>query len=63
MPLPPDVQAAKERMEQAQAALLADIETDGTNPVRRIQLIDELQMAPDDYTRKIGRLRHRPPVN
>jgi len=38
MPLPPDAQAAKERMEKAKAALLADVEnTTGTDTARREQ--------------------------
>jgi hypothetical protein len=61
MPLPPDVEEAKARMERADAALRADIESDGADPKRRIRLIDELQLAADDYTEKIGRLRVGPP--
>jgi hypothetical protein len=61
MKLPDDVLAAKARMEKADAALCADIESDGTDPERRIELIDELQLAADDYTEKIGRLLVRRP--
>jgi hypothetical protein len=58
MLLPPDVTAAKDRMERADAALRADIESDQPyNRERRIRLIDELQMASDDYVEKISRLR------
>jgi hypothetical protein len=54
MPLPPDVQAAKERIEKAQAALLADVER-GTEAdrARRDKLIDELRVATDDFVAKI----------
>ena len=54
MPLPPDVQAAIERMEKAQAALLADVErcTAGDR-ARRDKLIDELRAATDSYIAKI----------
>lgn len=58
MRLPPDVIAAKDRMERADAALRADIESD--SPIdkrRRIRLIDELQTAADEYVEKISRLR------
>jgi hypothetical protein len=61
MRLPNDVLAAKAKMELADAALRADIESDGADPVRRIRLIDELQLATDDYMEKIDRLRVRPP--
>jgi hypothetical protein len=58
MPLPPDVQAAKDRMEKVDAALRADIERNApADRVRRIELIDELQMAADDYVGKISRIR------
>jgi len=58
--LPPDAQAAKERMEKAMAALLADVEnTTGTDTARREQLIYELKRATDDYMEKIRDL----PVN
>jgi hypothetical protein len=58
MPLPPDVQGAKDRMEKARAALLADIEnTTGTDTARREQLVDELKRATDDYMEKIGHVR------
>jgi hypothetical protein len=57
MPLPPDVVAARERMERADAALRADIESDQPyNRERRIELIDELQIAADEYVEKISRL-------
>jgi hypothetical protein len=54
MPLPPDVQAAIERVEKAQAALLADVEK-GTaaDRARRDKLIDELRIATDDFVVKI----------
>jgi hypothetical protein len=54
VPLPPDVQAAKERMEKAQAALLADVER-GTaaDRARRDKLIDELREATDNFVAKI----------
>jgi len=50
VPLRPDVQAAKEKMDKARAALRADIESGAeTDSVRRAQLIDELQRATDDF--------------
>jgi hypothetical protein len=54
MPLPPDVQAAKDRMEKAQAALLADVER-GTAAARarRKELLNELQAATDNYVKEI----------
>jgi hypothetical protein len=54
VPLPPDVQAAKERMEKAQAALLADVER-GTaaDRARRDKLMDELRVATDNFVAKI----------
>ena len=53
MPLPPDVQTAKDRMDKAKAALLADVEnSDGTDTARRERLIDELQRATHDYMEK-----------
>jgi hypothetical protein len=58
MPLPPDVLAAKTKMEIADAALRADIESGQPyDRERRIRLIDELQIAADDYVEKISRLR------
>jgi len=58
MRLPPDVIAAKDRMERADAALRADIESDSPiDKIRRIRLIDELQIAVDEYVEKISRLR------
>jgi hypothetical protein len=58
MPLPPDVEEAKARMDLADAALRADIESSGPKDrIRRIQLIDELQLATDEYVEKISRLR------
>jgi len=58
MPLPPDVDEARARMELADAALRADIESDQpTDKIRRIQLIDELQIASDEYVEKISRIR------
>jgi hypothetical protein len=55
MPLPPDVQAAKDRMDRAKAALRADVES-GTETARarRRELIDQLQRATDDYMEKLG---------
>jgi hypothetical protein len=58
MRLPPDVIAAKDRMERADAALRADIESDSPiDKIRRIRLIDALQIAADEYVEKISRLR------
>jgi hypothetical protein len=57
MRLPSDVIAAKLRMELADAALRADIESDQpTVRERRIELIDELQLAADEYLELISRL-------
>jgi len=53
MPLPPDVQAAKERMEKAQAALKADIEKGAAARERRKKLLNELQAATDNFVAKI----------
>jgi hypothetical protein len=45
-------------MDKADAALRADIESNApVDRARRLELIDELQMAADDYTEKISRLR------
>jgi hypothetical protein len=45
-------------MELADAALRADIESDSpTDRIKRIQLIDELQIASDEYVEQISRLR------
>jgi hypothetical protein len=53
MALPPEVEEAKARMDKADAALRADIESNApVNRARRLELIDELQMAADDYNRK-----------
>lgn len=58
MRLPPDVVAAKYKMEKADAALRADIESPApTDKSRRLTLILELQVATDDYIEKISRLR------
>jgi hypothetical protein len=58
MLIPPDVEEAKAKMDKADAALRADIESAGpVDRARRLELIDELQMAADDYTEKISRLR------
>jgi hypothetical protein len=58
MSLPPDVEAAKDRMERAQAVLLADVEnSDGTDTARREELVNELQRATDAYMEKVGGLR------
>jgi hypothetical protein len=58
MRLPPDVIAAKDRMERADAALRGDIESDSPiDKIRRIRLIDALQIAADEYVEKISRLR------
>jgi hypothetical protein len=56
--LPADVLAAKYKMEKANAALRADIESPApTDKARRLTLILELQVATDDYIEKISRLR------
>jgi hypothetical protein len=54
MKLPNDVLAARERMEKADAALHADIESNApADKIRHIRLLDELQLATDDYIEKI----------
>jgi hypothetical protein len=54
MKLPPDVLAARERMELADAALHTHIRSSTVlDEVRHIRLLDELQLAPDDYVAKI----------
>lgn len=54
MKLPENVLAAKERMAKADAALHADIESDApADKIRHIRLLDELQLATDDYVEKI----------
>lgn len=54
MKLPSYVLAAKERMERADAALHAYIQkTVADDEVRHIRLLDELQVATDDYVEKI----------
>ena len=61
MPLPPDVQGAKDRMEKARAALLADVENStGTDTARREQLVDELKRATDDYDDYMEKIGHLP---
>ena len=58
MSLPPDVQAAKDRMEKAEAAARADVESDAPrNTERRIELLEELRIAMDDYIQKMSRSR------
>jgi hypothetical protein len=53
MPLPPDVEEAKVRMEKAQAALQADTETGAAARERRKKLLNELQAATDNFVAKI----------
>lgn len=49
---------AKDRMDKAKAALLADVDnSDGTDTARREELVNELRRATDDYMEKNGRLR------
>jgi hypothetical protein len=58
MKLPADVLAAKDRMGKADATLRADIESIGPiDKIRRLELIEELQRAIDDYIERISRLR------
>jgi hypothetical protein len=58
MKLPPDVLAAKDRMGKADAALRADIESiSPVDRIMRVELIEELQRAMDDYLERISRLR------
>jgi len=46
MALPPEVELAKARMDKADAALRADIESDApVDRARRLELIDELQIS------------------
>ena len=61
MPLPPDAQVAKDRMDKAKAALLADVENStGTDTARREQLVDELKRATDDYDDYMEKIGHLP---
>jgi len=54
MKLPRDVLAARERMEFADAALHTHIRSSAVlDKVRHIRLLDELQLATDDYVAKI----------
>jgi hypothetical protein len=58
MPLPPDVQAAKDRMDKAETAARADVESNApTNTERRIKLLEELRLAMNDYIGKMARVR------
>jgi hypothetical protein len=58
MKIPQDIVAATDRLDRADAALRHDIENPGpTDKVRRLKLIDELQLAADDYVERISRLR------
>jgi hypothetical protein len=58
MKLPADVLAAKDRMGKADAALRADIESiSPVDKIRCVELIEELQLAMDDYIERISRLR------
>jgi hypothetical protein len=60
MPLPANVVAAKERMERANAALLAYAErpsTEPTDPAKHKRLIAELRQASDEYVTLIAQLR------
>jgi hypothetical protein len=55
VPLRPDLQTAKDRMDKAKAASLADVEnSESTDTARRERLIDELQRAADDYMERIA---------
>jgi hypothetical protein len=57
MALPPDVQAAKDRMEKAKAELRANIESSIENDrAKRVEVIEELQVATDDFMKKIDGL-------
>jgi hypothetical protein len=56
-----DVVRAKSRSEQADTALVSDSGSDSADSGRRIELIDDLQLAANDCTLKIGRLRLNPP--
>jgi hypothetical protein len=54
MKLPLDVLAARKRMELADAALHTHIRSSAElDEVRRLRLLDELQLATDDYVAKI----------
>ena len=58
MPLPSDVQVAEDKMNQADAALQADVESGQPyNAERRNGLLDNLKRAMDDYLDKMSRLR------
>jgi len=55
MPLPAGVLAAKERMERADVALRDDIESDQQTIREAHPMIDDLQLAADEYVEKISR--------
>jgi len=58
MPLPPDVQAAKERMERAEVAARADVESGQPyNSERCKRLLAVLDRAMKAYLGKMVRLR------
>ena len=58
MPWPPHIQEAKERMKQAEAALLADTESgEPYNAERRHRLLVELEHVMDDFLDKVAHLR------
>jgi len=60
MALPSDVQAAKKRMEKAEAAARADVESGRPyDPKRRKPLLAKLQKAMKKYLDKMARLRDR----
>jgi len=61
MALPPDVEAAKERMDSAEAAARADVESVQSkqqqyDPKRRKQLLAELDKAMNEYLHKMAEL-------
>lgn len=58
MKIPEDVIEARRKMLEAEAALFADIESSGpADSVRRVRLLDTLQLAAGDYLGRLDRLR------
>ncbi len=60
MALPPDVRAAKRKMERAEAAARADVESGKPyDPKRRKPLLAKLQKAMKGYLDKMAQLRNK----
>jgi hypothetical protein len=58
MPLPPEVIAAQEKMNQAKDALLADVESgEPYNAASRHALLRNLKRAQDEFLHMVAQLR------